>query len=559
MPYSRERLGELLVRAGLITSEQLDGALAAQAAGGGKIGEVLVRELILTEGEIAHALAGQKGLEFVRLTGATIDRAVATLIPLRMARRRLVIPIALEGDALTLAMADPLDVEAVDEVELTTGMKVTPVVAPASQVRYAIDKYISGGEVLQEIGGDEQDRAEIGRPDEQTVDADDGVPVVRIVNQLIREAVEEQASDIHFEPGDNSITVRFRVDGVLHEAAVLPRRIQAGLLSRLKVMADLDITERRRPQDGRIALMVDGRHLDFRVATLPTPLGEAITLRILDHDASLRTVEELGMDPTDLRRLMSILRRPYGALLVSGPTGSGKSTTLYSLLNEVNDPSRKIITIEDPVEYRMAGITQIAVNARVGLTFAAGLRTILRSDPDVIMVGEVRDPETAEMAVRSALTGHLVLSSIHTNDAPSALTRLTDMGVPAYITSSALAGALAQRLVRRLCPDCKRPSDPGEERLLAAGFTEHEVSEGMLIYEPVGCDRCHRTGYRGRLGVFELMEFDHEISALYLAQATAERLRAAALAHGMRTLRRDALDKVKQGHTSLEEIDRVVV
>lgn len=557
MSYTRERLGELLVRAGLVTDEQLQSALDEQQRSGGKIGEVLVRELMLTEDEIASALAEQKGLDHVNLASFEIDRDVTTLIPVRMARREGVIPIKLEGDRLTLAMSDPLDVEAVDEVELRTGFKVDPVVASASQVRFAIEKYIAGGDALQELElvSHEQDLDDASL---QETSGDADVAVVRMVNQLIREAVVERASDIHFEPAERGVRVRYRVDGVLREAAGLPKNSQAELLSRLKVMADLDITERRRPQDGRIAVKVDDKTLDLRVATLPTPLGESITLRILDKEGSVKGLDEIGLGEHERAAIDRMLQKPYGALFVSGPTGAGKSTTLYALLNAINDPGRKVITVEDPIEYRMDGVTQIAVNNRIGLSFAAGLRTILRSDPDIVMVGEVRDPETAETAVRAALTGHLVLSSIHTNDAPAALTRLTDMGVPPYITSSGLLGAVAQRLVRTLCKKCRKVQKVSWDRLVAAGFGEDEAL-GLKIYRAVGCSECSQTGYRGRIGVFEVMEFDEQLQDMFIHSAPADELREAAMGRGMRPLRRDALDKVAAGITTLEELDRVVV
>lgn len=550
-----ERLGELLVRANVVTEGQLQAALDIQQRSGGKIGEVLVSELIVTEDQIAQALAEQKGLEHVNLAAVDIDSDAALLIPLRMARRRLCIPISIAGNRVTLAMADPLDVEAIDETEIRTGLKVDPVVAAASQVRFAIEKYIAGGETLHELRASQRG-PEIMDPSKMSGDMD--VPIVRMVNQILREAALLGASDIHFEPADAGVRVRSRIDGVLREVSVIPKDAQAELLSRVKVMADLDITERRRPQDGRIAVDVDGRALDIRVATLPTPEGEAIVLRLLDSEVAFHSLDDVGLARDDYLKLVDMLRHPYGAILVAGPTGSGKSTTLYGILNEINDVSRKTITIEDPIEYRMHDVTQIAVNQRIGLTFAAGLRTVLRSDPDIVMVGEIRDPDTAETAVRAALTGHLVLSSIHTNDAPSALTRLNDMGVPPYITSSALIGVVAQRLVRVLCPHCKQEHVVPGARLLAAGFEPAEIKT-LKVYAPRGCEECAGTGYRGRIGVFEVMNFDGTLSESYLRNAPAEEMRKLAIEQGMKTLRRDALDKVASGVTSLEEIDRVVI
>jgi type IV pilus assembly protein PilB len=552
--YTRERLGALLLSAGVIDEAALERALSRQQLSGGKLGEILVRDLYVTEEQIAGTLAAQKGLEHVNLTLYPVDRMVATMLPVRMARRRLVIPLAIKGERLVLAMADPLDVEAVDEAELRTGLKVEPVVAAASQVRFAIEKFIAGADVLQELELVDRNTVE---PADTEADVEADVAIVRMVNQLIREAVIENASDIHFEPTEDSVRVRYRVDGVLRDAAILPKKSQAELLSRVKVMADMDITERRRPQDGRFGIKVDGKPLDFRVATLPTQVGEAITLRVLDSTVAFKTLEEIGLAGPDFEVVRRMLAKPYGALFIAGPTGSGKSTTLYALLNEANDPTRKVISVEDPVEYRMDGITQMAVNNRVGLTFAAGLRTILRSDPDIVMVGEVRDPETAETAVRAALTGHLVLTSIHTNDAPSALTRLNDMGVPPYITSAGLIGAIAQRLVRRLCPHCMTEDRVSKALLVRAGFDKGELG-GLEVHKAVGCQHCSQTGYKGRIGCFEVMEFDGVLQSMFLNNASASELRAVALERGMRSLRRDALDKVAAGTTSLEEVDRVV-
>lgn len=554
MVYSRERLGELLVRAGLITPEQLEEMLELQVRSGGKLGEILVNQLVLTEDQIAAALADQKGLEHVSLTGYNVDRAAVNLIPERMAFTRLVVPIGFDGASLILAMADPLDIEAIDDVEMRTGLRVTPVVASRSQIVYAIDKYVASVDAVHDVVQTTLDEV----VDVDTSAAAEEVPIVRLVNQLVREAVREGASDIHIEPGLKSVAVRYRIDGVLQEVMTLPAASRAGVTSRIKIMAEMDIAERRRPQDGRIAVLVDERPVDIRVASLPTPTGESIVMRILNSELSFRALGDVGMAESDLRRIRELLTRPFGALLIAGPTGSGKSTTLYGALQELNDPKRKIITVEDPIEYQMAGVTQIAVHNRIGLTFAAGLRTILRSDPDIVMVGEIRDPETAEIAVRAALTGHLVLSSIHTNDAPGALNRLTDMGVPPYITSSGLLGVVAQRLVRRLCPHCKEQLKVSGPKKVAAGFTAAE-SKRVKLYGPVGCNKCSNSGYKGRVGVFEVMAMDEQLTRAFLDHAPAEELRDIALAAGMLPLRRDALDKVAEGITSLEEIDRVVI
>lgn len=554
MEYTRERLGELLVSAGLISLEQLNEVLDLQLQDGGKLGEILVNQLILTEDEIAQTLAKQKNLKHVNLSGYTVDRAAVNLLPERMALRRLVIPIAFEDNALVLAMADPLDVEAIDDVEMRTSMRVVPVVASRSQVIYAIDKYVTSADAFQDV-------VETSLDSEEEVAegiAGEDVPIVRLVNQLLREAVRDGASDIHVEPDAKNVRVRYRVDGVLHEVMTLPGASRAGVTSRLKIMAEMDIAERRRPQDGRIAVKVDDRPVDIRVASLPTPHGEALVLRILNSELSFKELADVGLSADEHKRVMELLSRPYGALLIAGPTGSGKSTTMYGALQQLNTMDRKIITIEDPVEYQMTGVTQMAVHNRIGLTFAAGLRTILRSDPDIVMVGEIRDPETAETAVRSALTGHLVLSSIHTNDAPSALNRLTDMGVPPYITSSGLLGVVAQRLVRVLCPHCKEELKVTGPRLVAAGFTASEAKT-IKLFGPVGCDACSTSGFKGRIGVFEVMPMDEELTRAFLDHEPADRLREIAISAGMKTLRRDALDKVAAGITSLDEVDRVAV
>ncbi len=553
--YTRERLGEILVRAELITQEQLAEALETKDRDGGKLGEVLVRKLLVTEEQIAAALAHQKGLELVSLTSYPVDRAAVSLVPERIAKRRMVIPIGFEGEELILAMSDPLDIEAIDDVEVRSGYRVIPVVAAISQIRYAIDKYVGSADALQEVVSESEVSAERVTDD---VAAGEDVPIVRLVNRLVREAVTDGASDVHIEPMERSLRFRYRVDGVLHDVVDLPISAKPSVISRIKIMADMDIAERRRPQDGRIGLAVDGRSVDLRVASLPTPFGESIVIRVLNPEISVLSLDDLGMNPLHIETLRGALGRPYGAILVAGPTGSGKTTTMYAAMKELDRDTRKIITIEDPIEYQIHGITQIAVNPKIGLSFAHGLRTMLRCDPDVVMVGEVRDPETAAIGIRAALTGHLVLSSIHTNDAPSALTRLVDMDVAPYITSSALLGVIAQRLARRLCPDCKQAVKHSKAVLKRAGYTEAET-KSPKIFAPVGCDSCLGTGYKGRLGLFEIMTMDDDLRRLFLQEAPADELRNAAIKNGMISLRRDALDKVLAGMTSLEEIERVVV
>lgn len=556
MEFKRERLGEVLVRSGVLTDEQLSEALAFQAVEGGKLGEVLVRLDIADAETIARSLAEQKGLDFVSLATYPVDREAASHLPERIARRLQAIPIGfIDGDVI-LAMADPLDIETMDDVRLRTGRQVVPVVATPSQIEYAIDKYVTSADAFEEIA----DLAAAQDEDEVVPVGDDDVPVVRLVNQIIREAAHDNASDIHIEPGPHNVRIRYRVDGVLHEVATVPVSARAGLLSRIKVMAEMDIAERRRPQDGRIGVLVDGRMLDMRVATLPTPFGETVVIRLLNHEAVQPTVEDLGMREHHRVMLAHFLSKPYGEILVSGPTGSGKSTTLYACLQQLNSVERKIITIEDPIELQIDGVTQMAVNPHIGLTFVTLLRTVLRADPDVVMVGEIRDPETAGIATRAALTGHLVLSSIHTNDAPSALTRLSDMEVAPFIASSALVGVIAQRLVRKLCPACKEPVRVTKHYLSSFRVDAEEIF-AKTVYQAHegGCDECSGTGYRGRTGIFEVMQMDAELERLFLAESPSEVIRAAALNAGMETLRQDAFFKVSEGITSLDEVMRVIV
>jgi len=495
-------------------------------------------------------------VEFLDLNLYPVDRRAAVLLPARSALRARAIPVDFRDGSLVLAMADPLDIETIDDTELRTGMPVIPAVATAAQIEHAVHRYITSADAVESVSVDTL----TAEPEEAVEVPEDDAPVVRLVNQILREAVADQASDIHIEPGERGVRVRYRIDGVLHEALRTPTSARAGITSRVKVMAEMDIAERRRPQDGRIALTVDGRPVDMRVATLPTPFGESIVIRILDHHASQQTIGDLGMSDEHRVLFERFLAQPYGALFISGPTGSGKSTTLYAGLGQLNLPERKIITIEDPIEYQIDGITQMAARPAIGLTFAHLLRTVLRSDPDVVMVGEIRDVETASIATRAALTGHLVLSSIHTNDAPSALTRLVDMEVAPFVVSNALLGVVAQRLVRRLCPQCRQAISVDASLLESFRLTREELAVDEIYgATPGGCSACHGTGYHGRLGVFEIMEMNSEIERLFLASAPSEEMRVSAIASGMKTLREDALEKVAGGFTSLEEIVRVVI
>jgi type IV pilus assembly protein PilB len=553
--YERRKIGQVLLEQGLITSAQLDAALAEKIECGVKLGEILVRQLAVTETQVAFALAEREGLTYVDLSETAIDPGAVSLIPDRAAQRHNMLPIAFRDGKLVLAMSDPLDVEAIDDAELYSHMKVEPVAAAHSDVRYAIEKFVFGEGAIDEMPS--ADIAELPGEGLISEDALRDVPIVRVVNQLLRGAINERASDVHFEPGEKSVLVRYRIDGVLVDVAELPKASQPTLVSRLKLMANMDIAEHRRPQDGRLVLRVDGRVVDLRAALLPTPRGESIVLRVLDGHGHGIGLDGLGLSPENSAHLERMIARPYGGIFIAGPTGSGKTTTLYALLSRLDERSRKIITIEDPIEYLLGGPTQVAVNLRANVTFAAGLREILRFDPDIVMIGEVRDPETAAIAVRASLAGHLVLSSIHTSDAPAAITRLSEMGVEPYASSSALLGAVSQRLLRVLCPLCKKPVELTPEQLAGAGFTEAHIDR-VNAFEPVGCPQCHGTGYRGRVAAFEIMEMNDDLRALVLRHASTGELRAAALESGMRSLKDDALDKVAAGTTSLAEVARAV-
>jgi type IV pilus assembly protein PilB len=450
-----------------------------------------------------------------------------------------------------VAMADPSNILALDDLKLMTGREVRPIVASIEDVYGLISRMNALDEAV--AAAVEQGEEELAEVTEIRESAEDG-PVIKLVNSLIAGAVEEGASDIHFEPEGREMRVRFRVDGVLRDSTQIPRRMIAGVISRVKIMADLDIAEKRIPQDGRVSLQVASHAIDVRVVTMPSTHGEGLVMRILDKEQALIGLGSLGMSAQSLEVFASAFNRSYGAVLVTGPTGSGKSTTLYAAINEINEPSRKIITVEDPVEYQVGGIVQVGVNPRAGLTFASGLRAMLRADPDVIMVGEIRDAETAKIAVESALTGHLVLSTLHTNDAPSAITRLTEMGIEPFLSASAVVAVVAQRLVRQLCTYCKSRTMLSVSSLEKAGFN---VAFDLEAYEPVGCGRCGGSGYKGRVGLYEVMSISDEIRELTVERSSADEIRKVAVSQGMRPLRADGFEKVKNGITSIAEVARV--
>jgi type IV pilus assembly protein PilB len=549
-------LTDVIVEMGLASRAQADEAVESSRNVGTTPERALLESGVLTHDGLARALAERYGLDYLDLGVFSVDMSAANLVSTAAAKRYQAVPVAFADQrTLLVAMADPSNVLAVDDIAIMTGYEIRVAVAPPDDIAALIvrldrleDVVASSGE-LQEI--EQAESAEVVDLHETADDA----PVVKLVNQIVAQAVERGASDVHFAPDGRELRVRFRVDGVLQDVTTIPRRMALGVISRVKIMAELNIAERRLPQDGRVGLAVDGRHIDLRVVTLPSVHGEAIVLRVLDKASVVVELDKLGMAEPEHECFERAFNQTHGAVLVTGPTGSGKSTTLYAALQRLNTPEKNIITVEDPVEYEIAGLTQVQVSPKVGLTFAAGLRSMVRADPDVIMIGEIRDRETAQIAVESALTGHLVLSTLHTNDAPSAITRLTEMGVEPFLVASALDCIVAQRLARMLCSHCKRRTIIPAEVLHESGY---KAVIDLEAYEPVGCRRCGGSGYRGRVGMYEVMSVTPEIQRMALERRPAEEIRDVAVRQGMRRLRDDGLEKVRQGRTSITEIARVI-
>jgi type IV pilus assembly protein PilB len=553
-----KQLGDILLEGGHVTADQLAGAVDEQRRLGRRLGRVLVDRGVLTEGQLVAALATQIGLKFVDLSDVPVDGSAVSRVPAPVCRRHNALPIGYDEGKLVVAMADPANVFAVDDIRAMTGMEVRPVVATKADVLAAINRYHRGDDEMDELtsalhSNDEED--DLSHVKEIVEDA----PIVKFVNLLITQAIQDRASDIHIEPAEKDLRVRFRIDGVLHEVMRSPKSITSGVTSRLKIMADINIAERRIPQDGRLSVTSNGKKIDLRVATLPTVWGEKIVMRILDNSTAMLKLSDLGFGQTNYDIYAKSFSKPYGMILVTGPTGSGKSTTLYATLNIVSKPEVNVITVEDPVEYRLAGINQVQTNVKAGLTFAAALRSILRSDPDIVLLGEVRDHETAQIAIEAALTGHLVLTTLHTNDAPSAITRLIEMGIEPFLVGSALDCVLAQRLARKLCVKCKEAYVPTRETLVEMRFPWSPDEPPPTLYRPIGCTTCSKTGYKGRLALHEVMAVSEDIERLAVEHASALTISRVALAEGMVTLRDDGLAKVIAGHTSMEEILRVVV
>ncbi|NLE23564.1 MAG: Flp pilus assembly complex ATPase component TadA [Actinobacteria bacterium] len=545
---------------GLVTDEQVESALARQKETRKRLGQLLLDDGIVTQLDLTKALAQKFGVSFLDLTATRFDGAATAYIDEKLARRYGAVPVRfLDDGTLLVAMVDPQNLPAQEDLAIITGFPIQPAIASEEDVFAAISRiYREKAEI-----GENADEMDAELEDESLTDireATEEAPIVKLVNSVIAQSVDDSASDIHFEPQAKELVVRFRIDGVLHEIMSIPRRMQSGVISRLKIMAELDIAERRVPQDGRIGLIVGGKPIDMRVATLPTVYGEKIVMRLLDKSNVMLDLEDLGFAEKALKRFRKSFTKPYGAILVTGPTGSGKSTTLYAALNILNSPEKNIITVEDPVEYRLPGINQVQVNTRAGMTFAAALRSILRCDPDIVMVGEIRDRETALIAIEAALTGHMVLSTLHTNDAPGALSRLTEMGIEPFLTSSAVDAVLAQRLARRLCPQCKEPYTATREMLRKNDFPPEVCDrDDVVLYRAKGCSRCNNTGYKGRLGLYEVMIVSEAIRRLTVERKSADEIGRVAAAEGMKSLREDGIDKVLLGMTSVEEIARVIV
>jgi type IV pilus assembly protein PilB len=560
---TRRRIGEVLVDLGFLDEEDIQRALELQRSSGRRLGEVLTGENLVTTKQLLQALAEQFGFEFLDLESITIDMDLAQRVPASMARRHRALPVLRRDGVVIVAMMNAADVLAADDIRSAVGEHTLPVMAEGAQIMAAIHELEhSDSRVAEAIQAAVVD----SRPATTTADdapqgiARDESPIVQFVDILMAKAIQERASDVHVEPTAEDLRIRFRIDGVLNDAMSPPKSLESGIISRIKVMADIDIAERRLPQDGRMTIETPDGETDVRVVTVPTVHGEAAVLRILRNDERGKGLSSLGFLPTTLEQFRSAYNKPWGAILVTGPTGSGKSTTLYGTLEELRDPTKNIITIEDPVEYRMEGVKQVQVNARSGMTFPTALRSFLRADPDIILVGEIRDSDTATIAVEASLTGHLVLSTIHTNNAASTPIRLIEMGVQPFLVTSALNAVLAQRLARRLCERCKvsrtMKASPIDAELVPPELLAEDGT--FNIWSPVGCPACGDSGYRGRFAIHEVMTMTDEIRELVLTGASSERIERVAVEQGMRTLRQDGLQKALSGHTSLEEILRIV-
>jgi len=569
-----DKLGELLTRSGKINQTQLNEALVLQKEQGGRLGTNLVKLGYLTEKELVDSLAQHFRVPSVDLSGMEVDEAVIKIIPADIARKYTILPVSKSGATVTVAMIDPTNVFAMDDVKFMTGYRVEPVVASETAIRSSIDRYYGSTHAIElkkvmsdlseegsatdlEVLEDEED-LDLAALEEESEQA----PVVKLVNLVLTDAIKRGASDIHIEPYEKEYRVRYRIDGILYEMMHPPLKLKEAITSRCKIMARLDIAEKRLPQDGRIKIKtkIAGRNkdLDYRVSVLPTLFGEKIVMRLLDKDKLMLDMAKLGFEPESLRKFEAAILKPYGMVLVTGPTGSGKTNTLYSALQRINTPEVNIMTAEDPVEFNLSGINQVQTREQIGLNFAAALRSFLRQDPNIILVGEIRDFETAEVAIKAAMTGHLVLSTLHTNDAPSSISRLMNMGIEPFLVATSVHMIVAQRLVRRICTFCKEPLEVPPAALVQAGFAEHE-SRTLKLFKGRGCDRCSNTGYKGRVGLYEVLEVEDEMREMILSGGSSFELRQKAVQNGMMTLRGSGLQKIRDGMTTLEEVVRETV
>ena len=561
----KRKLGEILQSQLGLEEGRIDDALHHQRERGGRLGEILESMKIATEIDVIHALAVQMGLSIVdEIDLSTAEVELLNLVPINFAKQHLLLPIKRTDDGVIVATADPLNTFALDDLRMILGQPVKPVLATSAVVLDGInrlyDRAVSGqaGDLVDDLEQTDLDTLaqELEEPTD-LLDASDEAPIIRLVNSLLFQAVKERCSDVHIEPMEREIVVRFRRDGILYEILRPPKRFQSSIISRIKIMGGLNIAEKRLPQDGRIRIKIAGKDIDIRLSTVPTVHGERVVMRLLDKSAVLLDLNEIGFSEGNLRTMNQLIHKSHGILLVAGPTGSGKTTTLYAALTKINTPGINILTVEDPVEYQLAGVGQVHVNEKIDLSFANVLRSFLRQDPDVIMVGEIRDVSTAEIAIQASLTGHLVFSTVHTNDAPGAITRLVDMGIEPFLVASSLVGVLAQRLVRQVCPHCRQKATPTDEEWTKLGLRETSTKKPDWVYKAVGCSKCFKTGYLSRTGIYELMIMDDEFRHLVLKNVDANSIKRAAVAKGMLTLREDGADKISQGLTTIEEVMRV--
>lgn len=556
----KKKLGDLLVEVGLLDENQLNNAIKIQKKTGEKLGKILVREGYLTEEQIIEALEFQLGIPHIDMKKVFIDANVAKLIPESMAKRHVAIPIKKENNSIFVAMADPLNIFAIDDIRLVTKLDVKPLIASEDGILKAIDRVFGKEEAERAVQDFKKELSHDSAEDDGNLlrdiseDEINNAPAVRLVNSIIEQAVKNRASDVHIEPTENDLRIRFRIDGELHEAMRVFKSTQGPVITRIKIMANMNIAERRIPQDGKIEMNAGGKNIDIRVSSLPTIYGEKLVLRILDKSGYIITKDKLGLGNDDLKLFDNLLKHPNGIILLTGPTGSGKTTTLYAMLNELNKPDKNIITVEDPVEYTLEGLNQVQVNEKAGLTFASALRSILRQDPDIIMIGEIRDRETAEIAIRSSITGHLVLSTLHTNDSAGAITRLIDMGIEPYLVSSSVVGVIAQRLARKICDNCKIEYDASKREKIILGI---DADESLKLYRSKGCAVCNKTGYRGRVPIYEIMMMTPKIKELTNEKAPADVILNEAVSNGMNTLKESAKKLVLSGVTTVDEMLRL--